>query len=311
MGSVTKVEALKALNCARKSLLGLPNVHSVGIGERTVKGRGAGYYSIKVIVDKKRSVSRADAPPEFVEIPSGDTRIHIRTDIYEAPREYSAFTIAGGSEIESLGQGRMAVAYRLPSSDTAVGLTCHHVISDWSQRNFAQEVSIGRDAIGTTRRILPIDTSRGLNRFDVALFEINAPAPVQPLKIRDLPEELTGYGNFKTPTSGSFFYFADDEVEVTAPPIWITEPTLVRKGKNRAFFHKFWLLETYPYRTRPGHSGSLVVKRSRSGPRACGLVFAGHESSGRFLVSPIRSTLWNLGSRDASPKSVAEDTGMF
>lgn len=125
---------------ARRRLLAIPGVHSVGIGAKYVAGRNTSEPAIIVFVKKKKALSEL-GPREVIpaEIDGIKTDV-VESDEPELHEDTSSYRpLRGGIQIQegvsSIGFGTLGcIGITDEPTPRTVAITCHHVVTVWRGR---------------------------------------------------------------------------------------------------------------------------------------------------------------------------------
>lgn len=300
----------KAISVNRSRLLGLPNVKFLTIGKKTIKGQKTKDVVLRFYVEEKKDVSQNYMIPKKIQIKgnkSSSEDNYIYTDVIETGGGIKALSLIGGNVIEGLTKGTVGLVYTTQLGHTFF-LTNTHVVSGLNAFSFGDEVTIdtpnGSLIAGKVSRMLPIKSgSSNVNRYDGAL--IKPAIPVEKLAIESISPPIINYGNIRSGTETTYLYVSENQQIFCSDPEPVETPLEIEYQNRTAWFNECVLFKVTQGASLPGHSGSLLLRKTFDGYLVCGLVFAGNGEI--VLVNRIRPLLTALSDSFASQNDEDEN----
>ena len=278
--------------------LSFSQVHNVGVGQKMVKGKPADCIALVAFVENKQ-VRPKKPLPKRIRMNFYGKSVFVKTDVRQVPLTAKTCSLMSGDTIFAGGRGFPSFPGTCSAAWLSTGnpylVTCAHLFfdpADPSHATYCEDSSLHEIGIVDAWTVL---SAVATNRGDAALVRLYDGVQVGSQEVGGEVVGIVAFGDIE-PSRNDYFYVHAGEKFPCTSPVQPSEPwSVTHRGRNLAY-SDMWILNMPDARKsiQPGHSGSMMFRRSGSGVIAVGIVFAMANSS-TALVYSVRDMYHRLG----------------
>jgi hypothetical protein len=300
---------MDALNIRLKLLNGRlskkSKYNAIWIGEKTTSGKGTGQYGIIFSVDKKnKRLAKSKRTPKSIKLSDKNSQrpqTALVADVIEERLTLRPLGSAGGQSMLAFDSEFGTISFTYEKNGEKLALTCAHVATNVSTNvagNFAFKNYSNNEFILAGQSSNPVLIASFLSNSvvideDIAVLHISSMFAISPYRIFNEDMRITHYGS-PTDAVEAIYYYNSDMIRVSCRFDRIlainsqdgTSPNVVLDGRNYTVSYLIRMVCIDGSQSHPGHSGSLLYRRTAAGLIAAGIVFA-HGSNNDVWVFPM------------------------